>query len=51
MVFFPPRSRVMVLQEGKIVEFDSPEQLLQQQGIFAGMAREAGITRSQDTAL
>ncbi|KAL7990705.1 hypothetical protein Chor_014135 [Crotalus horridus] len=42
---------VMVLQEGKIVEFDSPEQLLQQQGIFAGMVREAGITRSQDTAL
>ncbi|XP_029140029.1 canalicular multispecific organic anion transporter 1 [Protobothrops mucrosquamatus] len=43
--------RVMVLQEGKIVEFDSPEQLLEQQGIFAGMVREAGITRSQDTAL
>ncbi|XP_058043060.1 ATP-binding cassette sub-family C member 2 isoform X2 [Ahaetulla prasina] len=43
--------RVMVLQEGKIVEFDSPEELLQQQGIFAGMAREAGIIRSQDTAL
>uniref|UniRef100_A0A8C6VQ71 ABC-type glutathione-S-conjugate transporter n=1 Tax=Naja naja TaxID=35670 RepID=A0A8C6VQ71_NAJNA len=43
--------RVLVLQEGKIVEFDSPEELLQQQGIFAGMAREAGITRSQDTAL
>uniref|UniRef100_A0A670ZSK9 ABC-type glutathione-S-conjugate transporter n=1 Tax=Pseudonaja textilis TaxID=8673 RepID=A0A670ZSK9_PSETE len=43
--------RVLVLQEGKIVEFDSPEELLQRQGIFAGMAREAGITRSQDTAL
>uniref|UniRef100_A0A8C5SLC3 ABC-type glutathione-S-conjugate transporter n=1 Tax=Laticauda laticaudata TaxID=8630 RepID=A0A8C5SLC3_LATLA len=43
--------RVLVLQEGKIVEFDNPEELLQQQGIFAGMAREAGITRSQDTAL
>ncbi|XP_070609092.1 ATP-binding cassette sub-family C member 2 isoform X2 [Erythrolamprus reginae] len=44
-------NRVMVLQEGKIVEFDSPEELLQQQGIFAAMTREAGITRSQDTAL
>ncbi|XP_063163042.1 ATP-binding cassette sub-family C member 2 isoform X2 [Candoia aspera] len=43
--------RVMVLQAGKIVEFDSPEQLLQQQGIFARMAREAGITRIQNTAL
>uniref|UniRef100_A0A8C5SIT5 ABC-type glutathione-S-conjugate transporter n=1 Tax=Laticauda laticaudata TaxID=8630 RepID=A0A8C5SIT5_LATLA len=38
--------RVLVLQEGKIVEFDNPEELLQQQGIFAGMAREAGITRN-----
>ncbi|KAM6442960.1 ATP-binding cassette sub-family C member 2 isoform 1-T1 [Liasis olivaceus] len=43
--------RVMVLQAGKIVEFDSPERLLQQEGIFAGMAREAGITRAQNTAL
>ncbi|XP_062988537.1 ATP-binding cassette sub-family C member 2 [Elgaria multicarinata webbii] len=43
--------RVMVLQAGKIVEFGSPEQLLQQQGIFAGMARDAGLLGSQSTAL
>ncbi|XP_060624168.2 ATP-binding cassette sub-family C member 2 [Anolis sagrei] len=44
-------NRVMVLQAGKIVEFDSPEELLQQQGVFAGMARDAGILGSQNTAL
>ncbi|XP_066478250.1 ATP-binding cassette sub-family C member 2 [Tiliqua scincoides] len=44
-------NRVMVLQAGKIVEFDSPEQLLLQQGIFAGMARDAGIVGTQNTAL
>lgn len=44
-------SRVMVLQAGKIVEFDSPEQLLLQKGIFAAMARDAGIVGTQNTAL
>ncbi|KAJ6669153.1 hypothetical protein lerEdw1_007962 [Lerista edwardsae] len=43
--------RVMVLQAGKIVEFDSPEQLLLQKGIFAAMARDAGIVGTQNTAL
>ncbi|KAJ7325076.1 hypothetical protein JRQ81_018096 [Phrynocephalus forsythii] len=44
-------NRVMVLQAGKIVEFDSPEKLLQQQGIFAGMARDAGIQGTLNSAL
>uniref|UniRef100_A0A803TXB3 ABC-type glutathione-S-conjugate transporter n=1 Tax=Anolis carolinensis TaxID=28377 RepID=A0A803TXB3_ANOCA len=44
-------NRVMVLQAGKIVEFDSPEELLQQHGVFAAMARDAGILGNQDTAL
>nr|XP_056705308.1 ATP-binding cassette sub-family C member 2 [Euleptes europaea] len=44
-------NRVMVLQAGKIVEFDSPEQLLQEEGIFASMTKEAGIVGAQDTAL
>ncbi|XP_061492311.1 ATP-binding cassette sub-family C member 2 isoform X2 [Rhineura floridana] len=43
--------RVMVLQAGKIVEFDSPEELLKQQGVFAGMAKDAGIVGTQDTAM
>uniref|UniRef100_A0A8D2Q509 Uncharacterized protein n=1 Tax=Varanus komodoensis TaxID=61221 RepID=A0A8D2Q509_VARKO len=44
-------NRVLVLQAGKIVEFDSPEILLQQQGLFAEMARDAGISGNQNTAL
>ncbi|KAH0623848.1 hypothetical protein JD844_007017 [Phrynosoma platyrhinos] len=43
--------RVMVLQAGKIVEFDSPEELLQQQGTFAEMAKDAGILGTLNTAL
>ncbi|XP_048361642.1 ATP-binding cassette sub-family C member 2 [Sphaerodactylus townsendi] len=44
-------NRVMVLQAGRIVEFDSPEQLLQEESIFAGMAKEAGIVGPQISAL
>nr|XP_020658695.1 canalicular multispecific organic anion transporter 1 isoform X1 [Pogona vitticeps] len=43
--------RVMVLQSGRIVEFDSPQTLLQQQSIFAGMAKDAGILGTLNTAL
>lgn len=44
-------SRVMVLDAGKIVEFDSPSNLLEQQGIFYSMASDAGITQTDVTAL
>uniref|UniRef100_A0A8C2XRX4 Uncharacterized protein n=1 Tax=Cyclopterus lumpus TaxID=8103 RepID=A0A8C2XRX4_CYCLU len=44
-------SRVMVLDAGKIVEFDSPSNLLQQQGHFYAMATDAGITREETTVL
>ncbi|XP_027527984.1 canalicular multispecific organic anion transporter 1 [Neopelma chrysocephalum] len=44
-------NRVMVLQAGQIVEFDSPEELLQKQGIFSMMAKDAGITNAESTAL
>ncbi|XP_028983418.1 canalicular multispecific organic anion transporter 1 [Betta splendens] len=40
-------SRVMVLDAGKIVEFDSPSNLLEQQGHFYSMAKDAGITQEQ----
>ncbi|CAI5775246.1 canalicular multispecific organic anion transporter 1 [Podarcis lilfordi] len=43
--------RVMVLQAGRIVEFDSPDHLLKQQSIFAAMAKDAGIVGSQNTAM
>ncbi|XP_054060449.1 ATP-binding cassette sub-family C member 2 isoform X2 [Rissa tridactyla] len=44
-------SRVMVLQAGRIVEYDSPEELLKKQGIFSAMAKDAGITNTESTML
>lgn len=41
----------MVLDAGKIVEFDSPSNLLEQQGIFYSMAKDAGITTDDVTHL
>lgn len=43
-------SRVMVLDAGKIVEFDSPSTLFNKQGHFYSMARDAGITTVDSTA-
>uniref|UniRef100_A0A8C4VJS7 Canalicular multispecific organic anion transporter 1 n=1 Tax=Gopherus evgoodei TaxID=1825980 RepID=A0A8C4VJS7_9SAUR len=40
-------NRVMVLQAGRIVEYDSPERLLQQQGLFSTMAKDAGIASAK----
>ncbi|KFV74610.1 Canalicular multispecific organic anion transporter 1, partial [Dryobates pubescens] len=44
-------NRVMVLQAGRIVEFDSPEELLKKQGTFSAMAKDAGITNTESTML
>uniref|UniRef100_A0A8C6JD60 Canalicular multispecific organic anion transporter 1 n=1 Tax=Melopsittacus undulatus TaxID=13146 RepID=A0A8C6JD60_MELUD len=41
--------RVMVLQAGRIVEFDSPEELLRKPGVFSMMAKDAGITNTETT--
>uniref|UniRef100_A0A8V5G8F5 Uncharacterized protein n=1 Tax=Melopsittacus undulatus TaxID=13146 RepID=A0A8V5G8F5_MELUD len=43
--------RVMVLQAGRIVEFDSPEELLRKPGVFSMMAKDAGITNTETTTL
>ncbi|KAM6415688.1 ATP-binding cassette sub-family C member 2 [Rhynochetos jubatus] len=44
-------SRVMVLQAGRIVEYDSPEELLKKQGVFSAMAKDAGVTSTETTTL
>ena len=42
-------SKVMVLDKGKIVEFDTPENLLSNDiSIFYGMAKEAGLVQPQN---
>jgi ABC-type multidrug transport system fused ATPase/permease subunit len=41
----------MVLDNGKIVEYGSPEELLANPGPFYFMAKEAGIENVTDTAL
>ncbi|TNN00010.1 hypothetical protein fugu_013042 [Takifugu bimaculatus] len=43
-------SRVMVLDAGKIIEFDSPDNLLEKRGHFYAMAKDAGITQ-EDTMM
>ncbi|XP_032409131.1 canalicular multispecific organic anion transporter 1-like isoform X2 [Xiphophorus hellerii] len=44
-------SRVMVLDAGKIVEFDSPSNLMEKRGHFYSMAKDAGITHESETTL
>uniref|UniRef100_A0A663MAA8 ATP binding cassette subfamily C member 2 n=1 Tax=Athene cunicularia TaxID=194338 RepID=A0A663MAA8_ATHCN len=44
-------NRVMVLQAGRIVEYDSPEELLKKQGTFSAMAKDAGIVNTETTTL
>ncbi|KAE8579699.1 hypothetical protein XENTR_v10024156 [Xenopus tropicalis] len=36
-------TKVIVLDKGQVVEFDSPSNLLQQQGIFFNMAKDSGL--------
>ncbi|KAL0984010.1 hypothetical protein UPYG_G00135860 [Umbra pygmaea] len=38
-------TRVLVLDKGKISEFDTPTKLLSQRGIFYGMAKDAGLAQ------
>ncbi|XP_014813456.1 PREDICTED: canalicular multispecific organic anion transporter 1 isoform X2 [Calidris pugnax] len=44
-------NRVLVLQAGRIAEYDSPEELLKKQGVFSSMAKDAGITAMESTSL
>ncbi|KAK4204424.1 P-loop containing nucleoside triphosphate hydrolase protein [Triangularia verruculosa] len=36
--------RVVVLEKGEVVEFDTPEKLLEKRGVFYGLVKEAGLT-------
>uniref|UniRef100_A0A3B3ZS55 Uncharacterized protein n=1 Tax=Periophthalmus magnuspinnatus TaxID=409849 RepID=A0A3B3ZS55_9GOBI len=38
-------TRVLVLDKGKIAEFDTPANLMSQRGIFYGMAKDAGLAQ------
>ncbi|KAM8975402.1 multidrug resistance-associated protein 1-like [Pelodytes ibericus] len=42
--------RVLVLDAGKVVEFDEPQKLIQRRGVFSRMVSEAGILLSTDPA-
>lgn len=35
--------RIVVLQQGKVAEFDTPEQLIKSRGLFYELVREAGL--------
>ncbi len=36
--------RVVVLQRGEVAEFDTPENLIKDKGIFYSLVKEAGLT-------
>lgn len=38
--------RIVVLQQGKVAEFDSPEELIKKRGLFYELVREAGLLDS-----
>ena len=35
--------RVVVLDKGEVVEFDTPRELLKKQGVFYGLVKQAGL--------
>jgi ABC-type multidrug transport system fused ATPase/permease subunit len=35
--------RVVVLEKGEVVEFDTPAELVRRRGVFFGLVREAGL--------
>lgn len=38
--------RIVVLQQGKVAEFDTPEELIKRRGLFYELVREAGLLES-----
>ena len=43
ILFVSSLVRIMVLDDGHIVEFDSPNKLLERQGVFYGLVKDAGL--------
>jgi len=35
--------RVVVLDKGEVVEFDTPKELIRRQGVFHGLVKQAGL--------
>ena len=35
--------RVVVLEKGEVVEFDTPKELVKKRGVFYGLVKEAGL--------
>jgi ABC-type multidrug transport system fused ATPase/permease subunit len=35
--------RVVVLEKGEVVEFDTPKELVRKKGVFWGLVKEAGL--------
>lgn len=35
--------RIVVLEKGEVVEFDTPKELLKRRGVFWGLVKEAGL--------
>lgn len=38
--------RIIVLQQGKVAEFDTPDELVRRRGLFYELVREAGLLES-----
>lgn len=38
--------RVVVLDKGEVVEFDTPQELIRRRGIFHGLVKQAGLETS-----
>lgn len=39
--------RIVVLDKGEVVEFDTPQALIQNRGIFYGLVKQAGLAENE----
>lgn len=43
--------RIVVLDHGRVAEFDTPSELVKKKGLFYELVREAGLLGSVDTSI